>query len=143
MAFGRLERTRASRPFSDINMTPLIDVMLVLMVLFMLAAPLIASSLKLDLPASDAATASNTDAPDILSVAVDAKGQLFLGDEPVTRQAFDARVADAARMNLQTEVQLRADRTVPYGTVAELIGAVQKAGLTKIGLVTDPQQPSR
>jgi len=122
-------------------MTPLIDVMLVLMVLFMLAAPLIASSLKLELPESDAASAGESDRTDVLDVAIDAKGQLFLADQPVTAQALIARARDAARMNAQTELQLRADRAVPYGRVAELIGAVQKVGLTRIGLVTD--QPGK
>jgi biopolymer transport protein TolR len=135
MAFGRLERTRAPRPMSDINMTPLIDVMLVLMVLFMLAAPLIASSLKLELPASDAATSS--EAGDVISIAVDAKGQLYWGEEALAPEPFASRLADAARTQSQAEVQLRADRAVPYGKVAELIGALQKAGLTRIGLVTE------
>ncbi|CAN5616908.1 protein TolR [soil metagenome] len=123
-------------------MTPLIDVMLVLMVLFMLAAPLIASTLKLDLPESDAATASASDAAALVDIGIDANGRLFMGDEPVTQEAFESRIADAARIDPQTEVQLRADRTVPYGKVAELIGAIQKAGLTRIGLVADPTAAS-
>ncbi|WOB08787.1 biopolymer transporter ExbD [Piscinibacter gummiphilus] len=136
MAFGRLDRSSAPPPMSDINMTPLIDVMLVLLVIFMITAPLMSSSLKLDLPKSDAATAS--DQPDFIAVSIDPQGRLFIADQPVNAAAFAERVAQAARKNPQTEVQLRADKTVPYGRVAELIGAVQKAGLNRIGFVAEP-----
>ena len=135
MAFGRLERTTGPQPMSDINMTPLIDVMLVLLVIFMITAPLMASSLKLDLPKSDAAQPN--DAPRVIAVALDPQGQLYFGDERLDEAAFAARVNEAARANPQTEVQLRADRSVPYGRVAELIGIVQKAGLNRIGFVAE------
>ncbi len=136
MAFGRLERTPRAAPMSDINMTPLIDVMLVLLVIFMITAPLMTSSLKLDLPKSDAAQPN--DVPQFISVALDRDGRTFVGDESVDAAQLAGRVAAAARQNPQTEVQLRADRSVPYGRVAELIGMVQKAGLTRIGFVTQP-----
>ena len=136
MAFGRLERTTGPTPMSDINMTPLIDVMLVLLVIFMITAPLMSSSLKLDLPKADGAQPN--DAPQFISVALDPQGQLFLGDEALEPTAFATRVADAARKNPKTEVQLRADKAVPYGRVAEVIGVVQKAGLSRIGFVTEP-----
>ena len=136
MAFGRLERTPGAQPMSDINMTPLIDVMLVLLVIFMITAPLMTSSLKLDLPRSEAAQPSDT--PQFVAVALDREGRLFFGDEAVDAATFAARVADAARRNPQMEVQLRADRSVPYGRVAELIGMVQKAGLSRIGFVAEP-----
>jgi biopolymer transport protein TolR len=135
MAFGRLERTVGPQPMSDINMTPLIDVMLVLLVIFMITAPLMASSLKLDLPKTDAAQPN--DAPRFVAVALDAQGRFHFGDEALDDAAFIARVGDAARANPQTEVQLRADRSVPYGRVAELIGIVQKAGLNRIGFVAE------
>jgi biopolymer transport protein ExbD len=139
MAFGRLERNPGSQPMSDINMTPLIDVMLVLLVIFIITAPLMTSSLKLDLPRAEAGAVS--DAPAFISLAVDAQGQLFLGDEPVAREQLQQRAREAARRDPATEVQLRADRLVPYGRVAELIGWVQEAGLTRIGLVA--QAPAR
>jgi biopolymer transport protein ExbD/biopolymer transport protein TolR len=135
MAFGRLERTAGPTPMSDINMTPLIDVMLVLLVIFMITAPLMTSSLKLDLPKTDAA--QPTDTPQFVSVAIDPQGKLYFGEEALDAPAFAARIADAARKNPQTEVQLRADKNVPYGRVAELIGMVQKAGLSRIGFVTE------
>jgi biopolymer transport protein TolR len=136
MAFGRLERTARAQPMSDINMTPLIDVMLVLLVIFMITAPLMTSSLKLDLPQTDAAQPS--DAPQFIAVALDRDGHYFFGDQAVDADTFAARVGAAARRNPQTEVQLRADRGVAYGRVAELIGVVQKAGLSRIGFVTEP-----
>ncbi|MEP6874662.1 MAG: biopolymer transporter ExbD [Burkholderiales bacterium] len=141
MAFGRLERTSGPTPMSDINMTPLIDVMLVLLVIFMITAPLMTSSLKLDLPKTDGAQPN--DAPQFISVALDPQGKLFFGEDVVDATGFAARVADAARKNPRTEVQLRADKGVPYGRVAEVIGVVQKAGLSRIGFVTEPAASPR
>jgi biopolymer transport protein ExbD/biopolymer transport protein TolR len=135
MAFGRLERNPGSRPMSEINMTPLIDVMLVLLVIFIITAPLMTSSLKLDLPKSDAAAASA--APAFMAVALDAQGQLFIGEAPATAQQLAEQARAAARRDPATEVQLRADSRVPYGRVAELIGTLQQAGLTRIGFVTE------
>ncbi len=136
MALGRLERNPGAQPMSDINMTPLIDVMLVLLVIFMITAPLMTSSLKLELPRSDAAQPSET--PQFIAVAVDKDGRYFYGDEALDAASFAVRVAEAAKRNPQTEVQLRADKGVPYGRVAELLGIVQKAGLTRIGLIAEP-----
>jgi biopolymer transport protein ExbD len=135
MAFGRLERNPGAQPMSEINMTPLIDVMLVLLVIFIITAPLMTSSLKLDLPA--AAGAAPSDAPAFVALAIDADGGLFLGEQPASREQIVERVRAAARRDPATEVQLRADRRVPYGRVAELIGWVQEAGLTRIGFITE------
>ena len=139
MAFGRLERNPASQPMSEINMTPLIDVMLVLLVIFIITAPLLSSSLKLDLPKAAAGSAS--DAPAFVALALDAQGRLFLGETPLdpatARAQISQRVREAARRDPATEVQLRADSAVPYGRVAELIGWIQDAGLTRIGFVTE------
>ncbi|MBK7061783.1 MAG: biopolymer transporter ExbD [Rubrivivax sp.] len=135
MAFGRLERSPASQPMSDINMTPLIDVMLVLLVIFMLTAPLMTSSLKLELPQTEGGQPS--DAPTFITLAIDAEGRLFLGDQPLAAADLVQRVREAARGNAATEVQLRADSRVPYGRVAELIAGVQQAGLSRIGFVTE------
>ena len=136
MAFGRLERTTGPTPMSDINMTPLIDVMLVLLVIFMITAPLMTSSLKLDLP--KAGGAQPNDAPQFISVAIDPQGKFYFGEEALDTAAFARRIAETARSNPRTEVQLRADTSVPYGRVAELIDMVQKAGLNRIGFVTAP-----
>jgi biopolymer transport protein ExbD/biopolymer transport protein TolR len=135
MAFGRLERSTGPAPMSDINMTPLIDVMLVLLVIFIITAPLMTSSLKLDLPKTDAATPQA--APTFIAVSIDAAGKLFLGDEALSRDQLEQRVGTTAKANPQLEVQLRADQKVPYGQVADLIALVQKAGLSRIGFVTE------
>ncbi|MDO8377283.1 MAG: biopolymer transporter ExbD [Aquabacterium sp.] len=135
MAFGRLERGGSSQPMSDINMTPLIDVMLVLLVIFIITAPLMSSSLRLDLPKT--AGAKPTDAPAFVTVAVNPQGQLFWGDEAVSGEQLKARIRESAQRNPATEVQLRADQQVPYGRIAELIGLVQDGGLVRIGFVTE------
>ena len=135
MRFGRLERDTGARPMSEINMTPLIDVMLVLLIIFMVTAPLMSSSLKLDLPRTEGARPSDT--PLFIALAIDAQGQLFVGDEPVSAEVLLQRARDAAQRDPATEVQLRADSRVPYGRVAELIGLVQDGGLSRIGFVTE------
>ncbi|PTT92764.1 biopolymer transporter ExbD [Pelomonas sp. HMWF004] len=133
MAFGRLEKPEGSRPMSDINMTPLIDVMLVLLVIFMITAPLMTASLRLDLPKSEAATPS--EAPRFIGVAITPDGALHLGEETLDAKTFQQRINELGRANAQLEVQLRADKAVPYGQVAELIGWVQAAGLNRIAFV--------
>ncbi|MDE2369790.1 MAG: biopolymer transporter ExbD [Burkholderiales bacterium] len=135
MSFGRLETGRPAQPMAEINMTPLIDVMLVLLVIFIITAPLMASSLRLDLPRT--AGAAPADAPAFVALALDAQGRLYLGEQPATREQVTAAVRAAAKRDPGTEVQLRADSRVPYGRVAELIGWVQEAGLSRIGFVTE------
>ncbi len=147
MAFGRTNLGSAAtggraiggggqRPMSDINVTPLVDVMLVLLVIFIITAPLMASSIKLDLPRTDAGRAADT--TKFVSVAVDAAGQVFLNDQVVTLEELAARLAAAAAESRDTEVQLRADQTVPYGKIVELMAIANKAGLSRIGFVTQP-----
>ncbi len=136
MSFGRLERTTGPTPMSDINMTPLIDVMLVLLVIFMITAPLMSSSLRLDLPKTEAATPS--DAPQFLIVALTPDGSLYLGDQKMAAAELRQRLAQAAQRTPGIELQLRADKSVPYGQVAELIGWAQDVGLNRIAFVAQP-----
>ncbi|MDA8456452.1 biopolymer transporter ExbD [Acidovorax sp. GBBC 3334] len=136
MAFGRLERTSAPKPMSDINMTPLVDVMLVLVVIFILTAPLLASAIRLDLPRADGTSAG---APaGAVTVAIDAGGQVYLADEPMDGGTLAGRLRRIAAERPDTEVQLRADAAVPYGRVVEVMGAAHAAGLHRIGFVADP-----
>ena len=135
MSFGRLERSPGSHPMSEINMTPLVDVMLVLVVIFIITAPLLASSIPLDLPKTNAAKPAT--APQFVTLVVDRTGQAFLGDQPLDLDQLALRLAQTARLNPQTEVQLRADQAVPYGLIVQVMGAAQKAGLTRIGFVAD------
>ena len=136
MAFGRLVRKPAGQPMADINMTPLIDVMLVLLVIFMITAPLMTGNLKLDLPKAGAPVTGEP--PAFVAVAINANGDLYLGEEKLDTAALQTRLADTAKKAPDTEVQLRADQAVPYGRVAELIGTLQKLGLNRIAFVTAP-----
>jgi biopolymer transport protein TolR len=136
MAFGRLERTPGPQPMSEINVTPLVDVMLVLVVIFIITAPLLASSIRLDLPRTDAAKPN--DMPAFVTVVLDRTGAVFLDDRKLDAAALERRLAEAAKKNPETEVQLRADQSVPYGRIVEVMGAAQKAGLNRIGFVAQP-----
>jgi len=138
---GRSTGAGGQRPLSDINVTPLVDVMLVLLVIFIITAPLMASSIKLNLPRTDAGQSGDT--PKFVSLVVDAAGKVYLNDKPVTPDELVAGLTKAAVESRDTEVQLRADQTVPYGKVVELMGIANKAGLSRIGFVTEtpPQKP--
>ncbi|HTH81001.1 MAG TPA: biopolymer transporter ExbD [Ramlibacter sp.] len=136
MAFGRIERSPVAQPMSEINVTPLVDVMLVLVVIFIITAPLLASTVRLDLPKTEAARPS--DAPLFVTVVLDRSGQAFVDDKPAGMEQLAQRLAQAAKVNPETEIQLRADAGVPYGRVVEIMGAAQKAGLNRIGFVADP-----
>jgi biopolymer transport protein ExbD len=141
MAFGRLERNTGPKPMADINMTPLIDVMLVLLVIFIITAPLMVSSVKLNLPQAQGASAST--APKSIAIAIDASGQIYGNEQPVTLDALASALHSAAQANPATEVQLRADAAVPYGRVVEVMGLAQKEGLSRIGFVAErsPKMP--
>ena len=124
---------------SEINMTPLIDVMLVLLVIFIITAPLLVSSIKLELPKTDAAQPGQ--APKFVTLAVDSTGQAYLNDTPLDADALALRLRETAALDPETEVQLRADAVVPYGRVVSLIGMAQSAGLSLIGFVADAAAP--
>ena len=136
MAFGRLERTSTTKPFSDINVTPLVDVMLVLVVIFILTAPLLSSSIRLDLPQAAGTTPGAPAQP--IRLVLDQAGQAYLDDEPLASDALAQRLAQWARQQPDAEIQLRADAAVPYGRVVEVMGAVHAAGLKRIGFVAEP-----
>ena len=136
MACGRLERTAAPQPMSDINITPLVDVMLVLVVIFLLTAPLLASAIRLDLPRAGGSTPGA--APASVTVVLDPTGQVFVNDQPLDEAALVQRFTALAAQSRATEVQLRADAAVPYGRVVQVLGAAQQAGLSRIGFVTEP-----
>jgi biopolymer transport protein TolR len=138
MSFGRLERSKGNTPMSDINMTQLVDVMMVLLVIFIITAPLLSSSIRLDLPKADGTSAS--DMPTFVTLVVDKSGQAFLNDHKIDLPALALSLTETAKQNPETEVQLRADATVPYGTVVEVMGLAQKAGLNRIGFVAEPKK---
>lgn len=135
MGFGRFDPVRAPSPIADINVTPLVDVMLVLVVILILTAPLLASSIPLELPETQGTGHSERAAS--VSLVVDRTGQTYLNDELVSRDALAARLQGVGRANADIEIQLRADASVPYGAVAQVMGLAHQAGLSRIAFVTD------
>jgi biopolymer transport protein ExbD len=138
MSFGRLEKAAGHQPMSDINVTPLVDVMLVLLVIFIVATPLMASRLALDLPQAAAPVAAAAEPAVSVTIALDAQGKTYWGDEAIDPASLPQRLQQAAQRDPATEVQLRADTSVPYGRVVQLIAQAQQAGLSRIGFVADP-----
>ena len=124
---------------SEINVTPLVDVMLVLLVIFLITAPLMGSALRLDLPATEVSSAPVPSHS--LSLSIDPQGLVFIDDKPVALEALPAVLAMQASTDASVEVQLRADQSVPYGRVAEVMGLLQKAGLTKVALAVQAPAP--
>jgi len=120
---------------SEINMTPLVDVMLVLVVIFIITAPLLVSAVKVDLPKADGAAA--LEAPKSISITLDRSGQVYVDDQPLDARAVSAALRQAAERQPDTEVRLRADAAVPYGRVVEVMGQAHLAGLHRIGFVAD------
>lgn len=140
MAFGRLERPSGAQPMSDINMTPLIDVMLVLLVIFIITAPLMVSAVKVDLPSAQGTKAAV--APEFIAISIDSASQTYVNDALMASPVLAKALAEAAKRNPDTEVRLRADASVPYGRVVEVMGLAQKAGLSQIGFVAEPAAPA-
>jgi biopolymer transport protein TolR len=135
---GRRRRARAaSRAVSDINVTPFVDVMMVLLVVFMVAAPLLTVGVPLELPRSAAAPLP-IDREEPLTVNIDSTGQVYLQKEPVAFEALVLRLQELAAGRSSDRVFLRADTALDYGRVAQVMGALNQGGFRNIGLVTDP-----
>ncbi|HEX9167657.1 MAG TPA: biopolymer transporter ExbD [Roseiarcus sp.] len=121
---------------ADINMTPFIDVMLVLLIIFMVAAPLLTTGVSVDLPRASA-TALNVERKPI-AVSLNEQGQLYVMDEPIADSDLVAKLQAASQSDVDQRIYLRASKTVPYGRVAEIMAAVTTAGYKKVALVTEP-----
>lgn len=134
MAFGTLDRPRPSPPMGEINMTPLIDVMLVLLVIFMLAAPLLVSAIKVDLPQQGGSAL--TVQSDHVAVVLDATGQAFVRESLEDDVSLARLLARAAASDKQTELRLSADARVPHGRVVEIMALAHRSGLTRVAFVT-------
>jgi biopolymer transport protein ExbD len=137
MAFGSFEPNE-HQPMVEINTTPLVDVMLVLLVIFMVTAPLFTHAVKIDLP--QAQSQLNPDRPTTIALAIDGAGKIYWNDEPISEEALAGRFSQAAAETAQPELHLRADRDTRYQVIAKIMADAQRAGLRKIGLVTDPAQ---
>ena len=138
MAFASFDNKSSGAPVAEINMVPLIDVMLVLLVIFIVTAPLLTHAVKLDLP--KASSQANELKPDKIEFAIDAAGTLFWNGEVVTREAAAQRFAEEGRKQPQPEVHLRADQSVAYKFVAQTLGDASKAGLSKVGFISEPEK---
>jgi biopolymer transport protein ExbD len=136
MAFASFDRKTSSQPMAEINMVPLIDVVLVLLVIFIVTAPLLTNVVKLDLP--KATSAADIQKPEKVEFAIDANGGLFWKGERITREEAVARFAEEGRKRPQPEVYLRADQNVPYRYVAETLADASKGGLSKVAFVSEP-----
>jgi len=121
---------------ADINMTPFIDVMLVLLIIFMVAAPLLTTGVSVDLPRASA-TALNVERKPI-AVSLNEQGQLYVMDEPIPDSDLVAKLQAASQSDVDQRIYLRASKAVPYGRVAEIMAAVTSAGFKKVALVTEP-----
>jgi biopolymer transport protein ExbD len=123
---------------NEINMTPLVDVMLVLLIVFMVTIPVIRHAVKIDLP--HASSQKEDTKPAQVTIAIDADGNVMWDDQKVDDVTLNAKIAAAAQAEPQPELHLDADRKVPYEKVAQVMSAAQAGGLTKIGFVTQPKK---
>ncbi len=136
MAMGSFNGTGSQMPTAEINMTPLVDVMLVLLIIFMITAPLMTHSVKVDLPR--AASTPTPDKPMTLQVSITADNRIFVGEEAVEATMLEPRFRAALSLDPNVELHLKADRDSRYESVAATMSAARRAGLGKIGFVTQP-----
>jgi biopolymer transport protein TolR len=123
---------------ADINMTPFIDVMLVLLIIFMVAAPLLATGVAVDLPQTKAGPLNVDQKP--VSIAINDQGQLFLMDTQIESDDLIPKLQAVAKDGFDQRIYLRAAKSIPYGKVAEIMAAVTTAGYKKVALVTEPDK---
>ncbi|MDB4975007.1 MAG: Biopolymer transport protein ExbD/TolR [Myxococcaceae bacterium] len=123
-------------PIGEINVTPLVDVMLVLLIIFMVSAPMMNTGVDVDLPAAQAPQVQIDEEKLLLTVTKD--GKVYLGRDEVATDKLEATLLSNERMQREKELYVQADETVPYGIVVKVIAIVKKAGISKLGLVTDP-----
>lgn len=131
---------RGFSPITGINVTPLVDITLVLLVIFIVTAPLLSHSVKLDLPKASAQVMSAQ--AEKINLSIDANGVRYWNGAALSREEAAARFMTEGQKTTQPEIHLRADKTVPYGAVAETLADAAKAGLSKIGFVTQPDAPA-
>ncbi len=140
MAFGGFSEDTPTQPMAEINMVPLIDVMLVLLIIFIITAPLLTHVIKIDLPRAPGVAAPEK--PEIITLVIAADGALYWNNAPISQVELDYRLAAVAQHQPQPELRLRADQTTPYQKLAEVMAAAQNAGITKMGFVTEPVAPT-
>jgi biopolymer transport protein ExbD len=137
MAFS--SNSSGGGPMADINVTPLVDVMLVLLIVFIITVPVMQHSVKVDLPR---ATSTPQDAkPETIRLSVDAQGQYFWNEQPLADAELEPRLRQAAAREPQPELHLRGDKNARYERVAQALAAAQRTGMRKIGFITEPKAP--
>jgi biopolymer transport protein ExbD len=141
MAFGGFNDNNQPGPMADINVTPMVDVMLVLLVIFIITAPLFTHAIKLELPNAQSQPAPEK--PETITLAINGEGKLFWNNAAITREDLAARIAVASEKKPQPELQLRADKSTRYEIIAQVMAAAQNGGMTKIGFVTDPKDAGK
>ena len=141
MAFGGFNDNNQPGPMADINVTPMVDVMLVLLVIFIITAPLFTHAIKLELPNAQSQPAPEK--PETITLAINGEGKLFWNNAAITREDLTARIAVASEKKPQPELQLRADKSTRYEIIAQVMAAAQNGGMTKIGFVTDPKNAGK
>jgi biopolymer transport protein ExbD len=133
---SKFEREELQAPLAEINMTPLVDVLLVLLVIFLVTAPMLNSAIKLNLPSESAAQITEEKA---LTISVNRAGKYFLDDREISVNELEGRLQAAAKINPKQQIHLRADADVAYGKVSKVLGMAQRVGLSNIGFVTEPR----
>ncbi|HEX7387812.1 MAG TPA: biopolymer transporter ExbD [Castellaniella sp.] len=136
MAFGSFDSNSTSTTMSEINMVPLIDVMLVLLVIFMITAPLLTHTIRVNVPQVSAQPAEEK--PQVIDLAIDAQGALFWNEQPVAPADLESLLAQQAVLDPQPEVRIRADVNTRYGQLAEIMAQARRAGIKRLGFVTHP-----
>ena len=136
MAMGSFDSRRHQGPMAEINVVPLVDVMLVLLVIFIITAPLLTNSVKIDLP--KASSKPNITKPDHVEFAIREDGSFFWNGEKVEMATLPVRFAMEAKKEPQPELHIRADRLARYELVVQVMSSAAKAGIVRIGFVTDP-----
>jgi biopolymer transport protein TolR len=126
---------------SEINVTPMVDVMLVLLIIFMVTAPLIQQGVKVNLPEAKAAPVEASEKKLVLSI--DAQRHVYIGEAEIPMDELEKKLASNAKAQADKEVYLHADRDVPYGVVVDVMAAAQRAGITNVGMITDPAGTGR
>lgn len=136
MAFGNGLEDTGDTEMSEINMIPLVDIMLVLLIIFIITVPVLTHSVKLDLPRAD--NTPNLVKPESVNISVTADGELHWNEDTVNEVQLTSRLEAAATQQPQPEIFIRGDRKVDYERVVKVMAAVQRAGVLKLGFVTEP-----
>ena len=137
MSFGSFDKNQAMSPMAEINVTPMVDVMLVLLVIFIITAPLLTHSIKLELPKVEAQVVAMEG--ETITLSIDARGRIFWNNDLLTEPEFAIRLLQAAKSEPQPDIQVRADNATRYEAIAKVMSSAQSSGINKLGFVTEPK----